>query len=354
MPKWPEIEGLGTFAGSRMHTAEWDHDVPIAGRRVGIVGTGASAVQIIPSIAREVGHLAVFQRTPVWVGPRRNRRLRPGGLPVLRRLRRWATETMLQLATWLSVHHSRSRGLLQRVEASQRAFIRRSVEDPELQEKLTPDYGFGCKRPTFSNEYLPTFNREDVSLVTDTIECVTPEGVRTADGVLHELDVLILATGFKTMERGNAPSFEVQGLSGVELGEWWHEHRYQAYGGIAVPGFPNLFLSAGPYSGGLNWFDMLEPHVHYIARVMERARRRGATWVEVREEAHQRYMADMWRRSEGAVFKSATCATSNSYYIDHHGDASLGYARTPWFRWLRVRASRLSDFRFASRDAEPV
>ncbi len=347
VPKWPEIEGRDTFAGDSMHTAEWDHSIPLEGRRVGIIGTGASAVQIIPSIAPEVGHLSVFQRTPVWVGPRRDRALRPGGSSALRRLRRWITEGILQLASWMTVSYSRSKKLLARVEAAQEAYIRRSIEDPELREKLVPDYGFGCKRPTFSNDYLRAFNRDNVSLVTDAIERITPQGIVTADGVLHELDVLVYATGFKTMERGNAPSFAVHGLAGRELGKWWYENRYQAYAGVSVPGFPNLFLSAGPYSGGLNWFDMLEPHMHYIGRIMRRARRSGTTWVEVRNEAHDRYMADMWKRAENAVFKNATCATSNSYYIDHKGDASLGYLRTPWFRWFRVRLSRLTDFRFA-------
>ncbi len=352
VPKRPDIEGLERFEGTTMHTAEWDHDVPLAGRRVGIIGTGASAVQVVPSIAPEVGHLEVFQRTPIWVGPRRDApiprrgRLDPRSTRAFRRLRRYATETFLELGTYLTVNYARSKNLVKRVEAAQAAYIRRSVKDPALHEKLVPKYGFGCKRPALSNDYLQSFNRDNVDLVTESIECIRPEGILTSDGVLHAVDVLILATGFRTLEPGNAPSFDVHGLGGVELGKWWYENRYQAYGGVSVPGFPNFFLTAGPYSGGFNWFAMLEPHVKYILRCMKHARARKATWVEARQEAHDRYMADMRKRSRNAVFTDAACVAAHSYYLDHHGDASLPFPRTPWWRWFRVRFSSMDSFRF--------
>ena len=355
IPKRPKIDGLEDFAGETMHTAEWDHDLPLAGRRVGLIGTGATAVQVVPSIAPDVAHLDVFQRTPIWVGPRQDRRLDASGdrsLPgssVTRRLRRYFLETFLEFATFLTVNHRRAKRLLARVEAAQAAYVRRAVDDPALHEKLIPDYGFGCKRPATSNHYLQAFNRQNVSLVTEPIDRIVPEGIRTTDGTVHPFDVLILATGFKTMEPGNAPSFEVHGCGGRELGKWWAEHRYQATGGVSVPGFPNFFLTAGPYSGGLNWYSMLEPHLHYISRILKRARRSGASRVEVREDAHERYVADMRQRSKNAVFTTPQCVAANSYYIDHHGDASLAYTRTPWFRWFRVRLSSLSStFRFSA------
>lgn len=354
IPKRPDIEGLESFAGTTMHTAEWDHDVALAGRRVGIIGTGATSVQVVPSIAPEVEHLDVFQRTPIWVGPRRDRRLDasgdrvPGGSTLSRRLRRYLLETLLEFVTYITVNYTRSQKLVKRIEAAQEAYVRRAVKDPALHDKLIPKYGFGCKRPATSNTYLQSFNRDNVELVTETIERITPEGILTRDGQLHRFDVLILATGFKTMEPGNAPSFDVHGQGGVELGRWWYENRYQAYGGIAVPGFPNLFLTVGPYSGGLNWYSMLEPHLKLISRCMRRARSKGASRIEVRGEAHERYMADMRKRSKEAVFSDAACVAAHSYYIDHHGDASLAFARTPWWRWLRVHFGTLSAFRFTS------
>ena len=354
VPKRPNIEGLESFAGTTMHTAEWDHEVPLAGRRVGLIGTGASSVQVTPSIAPEVAHLDVFQRTPIWVGERRDRRFPASedreltGSKLSRRLRRYVLETLFEFGTYITVNYTRRKKLVQRVEAQQAKYIRSAVEDPALHEKLIPKYGFGCKRPATSNTYLQSFNRDNVSLVTEPIERITPEGIATQDGQLHRCDVLILATGFKTMEPGNGPSFDVYGLDGVELGKWWYENRYQAYGGVAVPGFPNLFLTAGPWAGGFNWYSMLEPHLELISRCMRRARSKAARRVEVRQEPHERYMADMRKRSKEAVFSDAACVAAHSYYIDHHGDASLAYARTPWWRWLRVHFGTLSAFRFGS------
>ncbi|HLA64915.1 MAG TPA: hypothetical protein VK610_10840, partial [Rhodothermales bacterium] len=185
-----------------------------------------------------------------------------------------------------------------------------------------------------------------VSLVTRPITRIEPEGIVTDDGVAHGADVLVLATGFETTEKGNAPTFEVIGRGGVELGDWWDRHRLQAYAGVAVPGFPNFFLTAGPYAGGFNWFAMLEANLAHVMRCIDGARARGATRVEVQAEAHERYMHHIWRRAEGTVFKSAGCATSNSYYIDRHGDASLPQPHTPWWRVVRGLRRGTRDYRF--------
>lgn len=365
IPKRPDIQGLDSFEGKLMHTAEWDHDLPLRGRRVAIIGTGASAVQVVPSIAPDVGHLEVYQRTPIWVGPRPDKALDPNArfslrnLPVFRRLARYFSEFGLEIGTLAAVKYDygkgkgrkrgliRSKNLVRRVEKAQAAYVRRSVDDPELHDKLIPNYGFGCKRPAFSNDYLQSFNRDNVDLVTEPIDKITPKGIVTRDGVEHALDVIVLGTGFKTLERGNAPSFDVVGLEGRELGEWWHENRYQAYGGITVPRFPNFFLTAGPFAGGFNWFAMLEPNVKYILRCMTKARSQHSTYIEVKADAHKRYHEQMLERSERAVFKDAACVASHSYYLDHHGDASLPYPQTPWYRWFRVRLKSLRDFHFA-------
>ncbi len=167
-------------------------------------------------------------------------------------------------------------------------------------------------------------------------------------GGLHALDVLVLATGFLTTERGNAPSFEVVGRGGVELGALWEQHRLQAYQGVAVPGFPNFFLTAGPYSGGFNWFAALEAHLGVIFGCLDEAKGRGAATVEVRPDAHEAYMQEMWRHAEGTIFKAPGCAGSNSYYLDRHGDASLPLPRTPWWRSWRFRRTGTSGFWFGA------
>jgi cation diffusion facilitator CzcD-associated flavoprotein CzcO len=215
-----------------------------------------------------------------------------------------------------------------------------------LRAKLTPDYTLGCKRILMANDYYPALQRDNVQVISDGIERITERGIVTKDGQLHELDLLILGTGFKTLEKGNAPSFEVYGIDGVELGEHWDQNRYQAFNGTSVPDFPNYFMTSSPYSGGFNWFTMLDAHLKYMMRCMKKARRSGSTWIEAEQDAHDQYFRFMLERAEGTVFKDPACLAANSYYIDRHGDASLALPQTPWWRLLRLRFSSLSVFRF--------
>ncbi|MFT5587677.1 MAG: cation diffusion facilitator CzcD-associated flavoprotein CzcO, partial [Cognaticolwellia sp.] len=220
-PKLPKIPGLESFAGVSMHTARWDHDTELEGKRVAIIGTGASAVQIIPCIAPKVAHLSVFQRTPVWVAPRHDFELSPGSplaprrLWIIRALLRFYSELSLELLTLSIVNYKRFPFLVRLIGERVRGRMRKQLDDKQLAERLVPAYGLGCKRPATSNTYLPTFNRQNVRLVTDKIQAITPTGVQTDDGELHEVDLLILATGFLTTEQGNGPSFQVHGLEGV-------------------------------------------------------------------------------------------------------------------------------------------
>ncbi len=351
-PTLPEIPGLETFADTAMHTARWNHRHDLTSKRVAIIGTGASAVQIVPQIAPLAAELRVFQRTPVWIGPRFDRplnaesRLSLRRVSAIRKLMRLASEFGLDTLTFSIVNYQRwpfPVRLLQRVV---RAWMRRQVNDPATAEKLLPAYGLGCKRPTISNSYLPTFNRDNVVLVTQPITRIAPDGVITSDGVLHAVDTLILATGFLTTEQGNAPGFEVVGSDGVELGQFWSTDRRQAYAGVSMPGYPNFFLISGPYSGGFNWFTTLDAHVGHIVACIDEARARGARRVEVERDVHERYMQHMWTRAAGTVFTDRSCASANSYYVDRHGDASLPLPHTPWWRVWRERRVGTAGYRF--------
>lgn len=353
-PKLPAIPGLETFGGKTMHTARWDHDHDLTSKRVAVIGTGASAVQVVPEIAPRVAQLRVFQRTPIWIAPRLDRRIQPRSRLSLRRfaafrsLLRLASETKFELLTFSIVNYRRFPLVVRLVQRGIQFWMGRQVRDSETAMNLLPDYGLGCKRPTTSNAYLQTFNRGNVRLVTQPIERICPDGIVTSDRTLHEVDTIILATGFLTTERGNAPSFEVIGRDGVELGLFWEEHRLQAYAGVSVPGFPNFFLTAGPYSGGFNWFTMLEAHLGHIMGCIDEAHARGVARVEVRREAHERYMHHMWQRADGTVFKDGSCASANSYYVDRHGDASLPLPHTPWWRVIRGRRQRTNGYRFGA------
>ena len=353
-PKMPEIPGLETFAGKAMHTACWDHEHDLTRKRVAVIGTGASAVQVVPEIAALVEQLAVFQRTPIWVSPKFDRPVQPGSrlslrrLTVIRSLLRLASEFGLEFLTFSIVNYRRLPFIVRWVQRSVRLWMRGQVRDQGTAARLVPEYGLGCKRPTISNTYLSAFNRANVVLVTQPIERICAEGIVTSDKTVHAVDTIILVTGFLTTERGNAPSFEVVGSAGVELGQFWDQHRLQAYEGVSVPGFPNFFLTAGPYSGGFNWFTMLEAHVARIMACMDEASARGATRVEVRRDAHERFMRHMWQRAEGTVFKDVSCAGANSYYLDRHGDASLPQPHTPWWRAMQVRWQRTHGYDFGT------
>ncbi|MCP2289051.1 cyclohexanone monooxygenase [Nocardia amikacinitolerans] len=249
-PKMPEIPGIGDFRGVTMHTSRWDHGQSLRGKRVAIIGTGASAVQVIPEIAPEVSQLVVFQRTPIWCLPRPDLPLPaplrmalrlPGG----RSLTRMISQTYVELTFPIAAHYYRSLPTAAMAERAGLAHLRRQVHDPVIREKLTPRYALGCKRPSFSNDYLSAFNRDNVLLEIDPIREITATGVRT-DTTEHRADVLILATGFKVMESGNMPTYDLRGVGGRDLEQWWDEHRLQAYEGVSVPGFPNFFSVIGP------------------------------------------------------------------------------------------------------------
>ena len=350
-PKLPEIDGIDEFAGTVMHTARWDHSVDLSGKRVAIIGTGASAVQVIPSIAAEVEHLTVFQRTPIWCLPKPDSALPPVvqsalRIPGARRATRLISQTFVEVTFPLAAHFHHVVPAAAIGTRIGRNHLRRAVADPKVRDQLTPRYALGCKRPSFSNEYLQTFNRDNVLLSTSPIERITPRGVRTADGVEHEIDVLILATGFKVFEKGNMPAFAVTGAEGTDLESWWDEHRFQAYQGVSVPGFPNFFTILGPYGyNGSSYFNLIETQMAHIIRCLDHARRTGATRIEVTPEANARFFKSALSRRRHQVFFDPSCATANSYYFDAHGDVPFRPSPTLETMWTS-RHFPLDDYRF--------
>jgi len=359
-PKPVDIPGIERFTGTTMHTASWDHDLDLRGRRVAMIGTGASAVQIIPEIADDVSHLEVFQRTPIWVGPkpdlptpwllRRLFRAVPAVQDALRRVSVSLAETVLVGGVLRYQDHPRFADLL--ASANRNIWYRLQVRDPELRAALTPDYGFGCKRPSVSNRYLKTFGRSHVELVTTPIEEVTPEGVRTRDGVVHEAEVLILATGFRmATDPAIYERTPVLGRDGFDLAIAYREERLRSYEGVALPGLPNHFIVFGPYGWiGGTWHQLVEIASAHAIRVITAAQRLGATSVEVREEACERWTESMRERFGRSLFLGGGCATANSYYFDSRGD--VPYLR-PTSSAEAVRATArfpLDDYEFRSLD----
>jgi cation diffusion facilitator CzcD-associated flavoprotein CzcO len=354
-PKPAEIPGLDDFEGKLIHSARWDHDYDLAGKRVAIVGTGASAVQIVPSVAKQVGRLDVYQRTPIWIAPKLDPKI-PGWmqrmfkrLPFTERIARAVVGAAVEfIIVVMPLNFARFPGVVKAVERRNKRFLASQVKDPETRRKLTPDYGMGCKRPSVSNDYLRTFNRENVDLITDPIERVTAHGIRTESGEEREVDARVLATGFRlAFDPENFRRTPVRGRDGFDLAEQYEENRIKAYESISLPGLPNHFMIFGPYGWtGASWHVLVQTASTHIIRVLEETRRRGATHVEVSQDATERYHAKVLDRMTGSLWFSNRCEGSNSYYFDHHGDAP--YLRPSSGREARkaARSFPLSDYRY--------
>lgn len=354
-PKRPDIAGLDSFAGKVIHTAQWDHGYDLAGKRAAVIGTGATAVQLLPKIAPRLAQLDVYQRTPIWVAPKFNPKIAPevqrlfARIPATQLAARLTGSAVLEVAMVSAALHFREMPFLSKGAAQFcLAHLHRQIPDPVLRAKLTPRYDFGCKRPTFANDYYPTFLRPNVELVTDAIDRVEHDGIVTIDGKKRAIDTLILATGYKVWEKGNFPPFEVVGRGAQELGEFWNRAGYQSYEGISVHGYPNFFYLASPYSfTGLSYFFTIEGQMEHIARCLKEMRRRKARVFEPRREAQDAFVAAMRRKVKSSVFANGNCAPANSYYFNQHGESTLlRPTPTPLALW-RARSYPLRDYRFA-------
>lgn len=329
-PQLPDIAGLEEFAGPMVHTAQWDDSVDMAGKRIAVIGTGATAVQLIPRLAKVAAELTVYQRTPIWVFPKYDRRI-PGFLQRLY-ARIPATQKVARFIGWAGIEsllvfgvlHYRYFGFFNRIAAALTiAQLRRQVPDPELRRKLTPDYDYGCKRPTVANDYYSTFTKPSVHLETTTIDHVDEHGVVTTDGRRTDIDVLVLATGFSLWE-SKFPAFEIIGRDGRDLGKWWRANGFQAYAGMTVPGFPNFVPQACPYAfSGLSFFNTIEYQMTHLERLFAAMRERGADTFEVRTEANDRFLAAARRNLDSSVFTRGNCSSAHSYYWDPNGEPSL-------------------------------
>jgi len=318
-PKMPEIEGLETFQGEVFHSAQWNHDVDLAGKRVAIIGTGASSIQIVPAVQKAVGHLDVYQRTAPWVIPRNDRTY--GDLE--KKALRWVPG--LQRAYRAGVYASKevtvpSFTLWPKIsKPAQTAAIKnmkKAIKDPALREKVTPHFTFGCKRVLISNDYYPALAADNVDVVTDPIAKVTGSSIVTADGAEREIDVLIVATGFYTTELPIAQ--HVVGKHGLSLADQWRDSGMAAYKGTTVPNFPNLFFIVGPNVGlgHSSMVLMIESQVAYIRDALRTMRTQGYDVVEVDQAATDRYNDALQKRMKRTVWSAGGC---DSWYLDSHG-----------------------------------
>ncbi|WP_162932536.1 flavin-containing monooxygenase [Solimonas sp. K1W22B-7] len=317
-PKTPEIPGLDSFAGATFHSARWDHSVPLEGRRVGVIGTGSTAVQITSALAGKAGHFSLFQRTPQWVCRNFEMR-RPEWLRQLYRRMpslAWATGRFqnLLLENTFSRGVAGNQTLMRPIEALCRANLDR-VRDPVLKASLTPDYRVGCKRLVFSDSFYEAIQRPATELVTSPIERIEPRGIVTRDGRLHPLDVLVAATGFHVMDYFRGMS--VIGDEGQNIGETWAQTGAQAHRTVAVAGCTNFFMVIGPNSpvGNFSLTGVSETQVRYIMQCIALLRDAKARALVPRAEAQLRHNERLRRGMKGTVWTSGC----RSWYLDASG-----------------------------------
>ena len=344
-PVTPDIAGLDTFAGAKFHSARWDHSVSLKNKRVGVIGTGSTGMQIVPAIIDEVAHLSLFQRTAQWVLPfpntdfseqeRAEFRANPALMKAL--YDKWAKQFT----------HSFSRAViggkdeLKKISDLCKLNLETNVHDPELRERLRPDYVATCKRLVMSDQFYPAIQKPNASLVTAAIERVEAAGVRTNDGTLHELDVLVLATGF------NGHSYmrpmELVGREGIKLSEVWADSA-EAYRSIGLPGFPNFFMMIGPNSpiGNFSVIMISEMQLSYIMHLIAHTSASGNRQVEPTEEATKRFNQAVKDAMKGTVWVTGC----KSWYLDKNGNPTLW----PWTfeRYEQeMQAPEVADFKFS-------
>jgi cation diffusion facilitator CzcD-associated flavoprotein CzcO len=352
-PFRPEIPGIDSFAGTVVHTAAWNDDVDLAGKRIAVIGTGATAVQLIPELAKVAGDLTVYQRTAIWVTaktdfpiPARVQRMF-SRIPATQRAARLVSTSLLELLMVAGVlKYRRLKRLNHRARTLAIRNLYKHIKDPELRKKLTPDYDFGCKRPTFSNDYYPAFTRENVHLETTSIDHFDPDGIVTADGNKTEIDVLVLATGYNIWDV-NFPAFEVIGREGRNLGKWWRDNRFSAYEGVSVPLFPNFLILASPYSySGLSYFTTIEYQMTHIGRLFGELKRKKAETFEVSEKANEAFLDRMTVLLGDSVFYNGNCGPARSYYFNQHGEAAVLRPTSTYNTRREANSFPLTDYQY--------
>lgn len=359
------IAGADSFQGVVQRPTSWDHSVDMAGKTVSIIGTGASAVQIIPAIAPEVGTLTVFQRTPVWSVPKPDfavpKALQlllavPGVSAAINGIAFLVVDVLLRLVSKAPIGLFRSAAdLLDKTTISLYGrWVRHVVKDPSTADRLTPRFGALTKRPTMSTSYLPTYNRENVSLVSEPIAEIVPEGVRTRDGVLHRFDVLVLATGYEVFSDPETyvPG-TIVGRGGFDLATFYRDEGLQAYQSVSVPGLPNRWMLVGPYSwSGTSWHAFVEMTADHAVRAINESRRRRAVVCEIRKGVADDYHQSVLQRAEGIRYYLCDLnGDTPTYYRNSQGDST--YIRPAGFFEARRQTLRfpLDDYRYESTTA---
>ena len=353
-PFIPDLPGLDRFEGRVFHSARWDHDHDLTGRKVAVVGTGASAIQFVPEIQPEVEHLSVFQRTAPWVLPHPDRKVTGfekalyARVPLAQRLVRAAIYWSREL---LVIGLARRPKWLKLGEWLGRALLAKQVHDPDLRASLTPHFSPGCKRLLLSNDWFPALQQPNVDYVTGAIREVRAGSIVTADGFEHECDTIIFGTGFKVTN--NPMADLVRGTDGRTLHDTWEDTGIQAYVGTTVPGFPNLFLMTGAntWIGHTSLVVMIEAQLSYILDCLRTMERRGIASVEVQQAPFRAWNDEVQTKMKRTVWSTGGCA---SWYIDAEGRNTTLWPDFTFNFTKRTKRFDGESYRLTPRRAAPV
>ncbi|MEV0250951.1 NAD(P)/FAD-dependent oxidoreductase [Nocardia sp. NPDC050712] len=348
---FPAIRGIEDYQGHKIHSARWDHDYDFTGKKVAVVGTGASAVQIIPQLVEQAASVKVFQRTPGWVLPRVNRRTNP----LLKQLYRQvpATESLAR-QVWFYGHESVALGvvwntpLTRVVELVGKAQLRRQVKDPWLRRQLTPEFRAGCKRLLMTDDYYPALQRENCKLITWPIAKLSEQGIRTAEGIEHQVDCIVFATGFDVSKAGTP--IPIVGRDGRVLAQEWSKGAY-AYKSIAVSGYPNLYFTFGPNSGpGHNSaLVYMEAQLDYLSGAIKTILDQDLRLLDVWQDKQDRYNAAIQRRLTATTWNSGC----HSWYLTEDGFNATMYPGFATQYVNQLRTLQLADYEAVPADARP-
>jgi cation diffusion facilitator CzcD-associated flavoprotein CzcO len=344
-PKFPDIPGRETFAGESWHSARWNHDYDLNGKSVAVIGTGASAIQFVPEIAKQAGHLDVFQRSPSWVMPRPQREFKPWeralykNFPFMMRIQRMKIYWQGELIFWVMNHLGKLMSMAARKQ------IRTHILDEAKRKVLTPDYPLGCKRILVSDDWYPALAASHVDLVTDAIARITPEGIETKDDKLHKCDAIIFGTGFDTTHFLGAAN--IAGLGGRKLADDWKSGA-EAHRGITVTGYPNFFMLYGPNTnlGHNSIIFMIECQANYIVQCVQKLRERDLLFMNVTPEAQRASNEIVQRDARKSVF-SAGCT---SWYKTADGKITNNWANYTFKYWWWTRKPDFAEFELRSRN----
>ncbi|WP_034271954.1 flavin-containing monooxygenase [Haloechinothrix halophila] len=352
IPNIPKLAGVESFQGPSFHSADWDHDVDLRGKRVAVVGTGASAIQFVPQIAPEVDKLTLFQRTAPWVMPKPDHQV-PAFAKALFRALPFTQRLVRTFLYWFlearAIGFNGHPALMRAAERIAKWHMRRAIKDPELRAKLTPDYTMGCKRVLQANDYYPALARENVDVVTEGITEVREHSVVDAAGVEHEVDVIIYGTGFHVTDAFDY--IEITGVGGRDLAKTWRDEGMTTHKGITVAGFPNLFFLLGPNTGlgHMSVVFMIESQARYVLDAIRLAERTEAAALEVRPEVQDEFQDDIQRKLADGIWTTGGCT---SWYLDSQGVNRTIWPGFTWKYWLGTRKVKPTDFQLVGRSSE--